>query len=166
MFKQARAAIGAMLALIHPGKPPIAEFGHIAGIAQTLLRVTAPNLPKYSETISLDPLFEVLIGAARRGAELTSIPLKTLRDWTLVLVCIRLGSRSADVACINRIWSDDPVQSAVAGLHGSHDGGAFVVERVRYDFPKSSEQYQISSTCFWTLLLEEAAARRNHYNIP
>ena len=136
MFKQARAAIGAMLALIHPGKPPIAEFGHIAGIAQTL-RVTAPNLPKYSETISLDPLFEVLIEAARRGAELTSIPLKTLRDWTLVLVRIRLGSRSADVACINRIWSDDPTQSAVAGLQGSHDNGVFIVKRVRYDFPKS-----------------------------
>eukprot|EP01052_Picozoa_sp_SAG31_P036600 SAG31_NODE_4597_length_3105_cov_2.095143_1_plen_172_part_10 len=90
VFKQARASLAAMWRLIFPQKPPVSEFAHITGYAQTL-RVTAPNLPKYSETISLDPFFNLLIEAARRGAQLSSMPYKTLRDWTLLLLRVRLA---------------------------------------------------------------------------
>ena len=85
VLKQAHAALGAMLQLLFPQQPPISEFAHIKSIAQTL-RVTAPNLPKYSETISLDPFFNTLVQAARQGAVLWDIPIKTLRDWTILLL--------------------------------------------------------------------------------
>ena len=62
MFKQARAGVAAMFAMFHPEKPPLAEWVHIKNIAQDL-RATAPNVPKYSETISLDPFFATLITA-------------------------------------------------------------------------------------------------------
>ena len=144
MFKQAWAAIAAMLSLLFPNRPPISDFTHVKGFAQTL-RVTAPNLPRYSETISLDPFFLRLVEAANAVVELVGMPFKTLRDWTLLLLRIRLCCRSADLACINMIWSDDSVDAAISGLQGvspsqswaSAAAGPPSVAKVQYDFPKS-----------------------------
>jgi len=88
MFKQARAGVATMFAMFHPEKPPLAEWVHIKNIAQDL-RATAPNLPKYSETISLDPFFATLIAAWKQGLRFEQVSLKILRNWCLVLVRIR-----------------------------------------------------------------------------
>ena len=134
MFKLARAGVAAMFAMFHPDKPPLADWVHIKNIAQDL-RATAPNLPKYSETISLDPFFATLVAAYKQGLRFEHVSMKILRNWCLVLVRIRLMCRSADVACINHIYTDDPDQSAVACLaHGATPGS---VDKVRFDFPKS-----------------------------
>ena len=146
MFKHARAALGAFMQLFHPDKPPVADHPHLQHIAKSL-RVTAPNLPRYSETISLDPIFAALIKAYKDGARHEDVDIKNLRDWTIVLLRIRCKCRSADAIAINWIWTDDPSQSAIAGLHGvspraaerslNADFQTVSVQRVRYDFPKN-----------------------------
>jgi hypothetical protein len=141
VFEHARAAIGSMLEMFHPDQPPLVEWAHIKNIAQTL-RVTALNLPKHSETISLDPVFAALVIAWKHDIRSETADMKQLRDWTLVLVSIRLMCRSADVACINRIWTDDPLQQLVAGLSGispaaSDASHPVIVRKVRFDFPKN-----------------------------
>ena len=103
--------------LFHLDKPVVAEHPHLQHIAKSL-RVTAPNLPRYSETISLDPIFAALIKAYNEGARHEDVDIKNLRDWTIVLLRIRCKCRSADAIAINWIWTDDPSQSAIAGLHG------------------------------------------------
>jgi hypothetical protein len=141
MFKHARAAIGAFMLLFHPEKPAVADHPPIQHIARGL-RVTAPNLPKYSETISLDPIFDALIKAYQKGIRHESVDLKSLRDWTIALVRIRLRGRSADVVAINWVWTDDPAQSHLACLAGTSPMASDLshpvdVNKVRYDFPKN-----------------------------
>jgi hypothetical protein len=141
VFKHARAAVGAMFEMFHPHKPPLAEWTHIKNIAQTL-RVTAPNLPKHSETISLDPVFAALVNAWKHDVRFETADMKQLRDWTSVLVRIRLMCRSADVVCINRIWTDDPLQQSIAGMSGISPAASDAVHpvsvrKVRFDFPKN-----------------------------
>ena len=65
--------------LFYPDKPVVAEHPHLQHIAK-LLRVTAPNLPRYSETISLDPIFAALIKAYNDGARHADVDIKNLRD--------------------------------------------------------------------------------------
>ena len=142
--------------LFHPSMPAVAEHPHLQHIAKSL-RVTAPNLPRYSQTISLDPIFAALIKAYNDGARHEDVDIKNLRDWTIVLLRIRCRGRSADVVNINWIWSDDPSRSEIAGLHGvspravmaadamhpqvnidAETASQYVsVQRVRYDFPKN-----------------------------
>ena len=140
MFKHARATLGDFMKMFHPEKPSPADSPIIQQMARSL-RLSAPNLPHYSETISLDPIFDALIKAWSRGIRHETVDIKSLRDWTLILVRIRLKCRSADVVAINRIWTDDVHQSAVAGLNGvrlsASRGGLPDVCKVRYDFPKN-----------------------------
>jgi hypothetical protein len=124
MFKHARAALGAFMQLFHPDKPPVADHPHLQHIAKSL-RVTDPNLPRYSETISLDPIFAALIKAYKDGARHEDVDIKNLRDWTIVLLRIRCKCRSADAIAINWIWTDDPSQSATVAACGIHSAGIF-----------------------------------------
>ena len=70
MFKHARAALGDFMKMFHPEKPAPADSPIIQQMARSL-RLSAPNLPHYSETISLDPIFDALIkaGADASGAD-------------------------------------------------------------------------------------------------
>jgi hypothetical protein len=111
----------------------LADWVHIKNIAQDL-RATAPNLSKYSKTISLGPFFATLIAAWQQGLRFEQVSLKILRNWCLILVRIRLMCRSADVAYINHIYTDDPLQSSVACLARGAAPGS--VKKVRFDFQK------------------------------
>ena len=169
MFKHARAALGDFMKMFHPEKPAPADSPIIQQMARSL-RLSAPNLPHYSETISLDPIFDALIKAWKRGIRHESVDIKSLRDWTLILVRIRLKCRSADVVAINRIWTDDVHQSAVAGLNGvrlsASRGGLPDVRKVRYDFPKNVRSRARSSA--WKDLgpyLSEQIGFREEYSL-
>jgi hypothetical protein len=56
VFKYTRAAVAAVLLIVHPEKPSIAEQRPIKRLASRL-RASAPNLPKYTQRVSLSPLF-------------------------------------------------------------------------------------------------------------
>ena len=140
MFKHARATLGDFMKMFHPEKPSPADSPIIQQMARSL-RLSAPNLPHYSKTISLDPISDALIKAWKRGIRHETVDIRYWRDWTLILVQIRLKCRSADVVAINRIWTDDEHQSAMAGLNGvrlsASRGGLPDVCKLRYDFPKN-----------------------------
>ena len=90
--------------------------------------------------------------------------MKILRNWCLVLVRIRLMCRSADVACINHIYTDDPVQSPVACL--ARGATPDSIEKVRFDFPKSFRARARAST--WKHLgnyLHDAPGFRDEFSL-
>jgi hypothetical protein len=89
--------------------PAVAEHPHLQHIARSL-RVIVLNLPRYSQTISLDPIFAALIKANNDGARHEDVEIRNWRDWTIVLLRIRCRGRSADVVNLNWICSDDPLR--------------------------------------------------------
>eukprot|EP01043_Picozoa_sp_COSAG02_P068658 COSAG02_NODE_11478_length_1716_cov_90.455164_2_plen_166_part_00 len=58
---------------------------------------SAPNLPKYVETIPLDPLFLYLVRLYQSGSRFDTMPLIDLRDIAMLLVRVKVHGRSADV---------------------------------------------------------------------
>jgi hypothetical protein len=97
------------------------------------LRKSAPNLPKYVETIPLDPLFVYLVRLCQQGVTFSSMSIIDLRDWAMTLLRIKIHGRSADISVINRSFAN--MRDPHAGLAGSSSD--FLVEAVRYDFNKT-----------------------------
>ena len=133
-FKKARAAIGSIWLLIHPSQPRAADHPHVKLLTESVKR-TAPILPKYQETISLDSLFAYLVHLAVTGLTFASMPILQLRDIATLLLRLRLHARSADVAHINRIWTDEGDNAFLACMQG--DPSHQFITSVRYDFPKN-----------------------------
>ena len=131
-FKASRAAVCSMLQLLYPHLPRLALHPHVAAMAAEL-RKSAPNLAKYVETISLDPLFEMLVAEYKQGSRFDTMPLIDLRDRLLLLLRISGHGRSADLAVINRGFAE--MSDKLAGLQGS--AADFKVNAVRYDFNKT-----------------------------
>jgi hypothetical protein len=131
-FKESRAAVVSFLQIIYPHLPRISDHHLVKSIASEL-RKSAPNLPKYVETIPLDPLFLYLIHLYQSGSRFDTMPLIDLRDIAMLLLRVKVHGRSADVAVINRSFAC--MHDEHAGLVGSPVD--FTVTAVRYDFNKT-----------------------------
>eukprot|EP01050_Picozoa_sp_SAG11_P001203 SAG11_NODE_51_length_19848_cov_37.780698_6_plen_507_part_00 len=105
-FKHARAAIGAIWRLIHPQQPRAADHPHVKAMSDSL-RVTAPILTKYEETISLESLFAYLIKLACTGMAFYSMPLSpgererraSVRGKILEVICGILTTTTQRLRC-------------------------------------------------------------------
>jgi hypothetical protein len=131
-FKEARAAVAHMLLLIYPHKPRISDHHHVKQMAVDL-RKSAPNLPRYVETIPLDPIFAMLVQEYLAGWRFDTMDFTLLRDRAMLLLRLKVHGRSADIAVINRAFAD--MRDPHAGLSGSSSD--FRVLQVRYDFNKT-----------------------------
>ena len=131
-FKESRAAVSAFLQLIYPHLQRVSDNHYVKSMASEL-RKSAPNLPKYVETIPLDPLFLQLVREYKAGRRFDTMPLIDLRDRAMTLSRLKVHGRSADIAVINRGFTS--MKDPNAGLVGSPQD--FVVTKVRYDFNKT-----------------------------
>ena len=131
-FKESRAAVATFLQLIYPHLQRVSDH-HLVKSMASELRKSAPNLPKYVETIPLDPLFAFLIREYQSGRRFDTMPLIDLRDRAMLLVRIKVHGRSADIAVINRSFTC--MRDEHAGLVGSPTD--FTVTAIRYDFNKT-----------------------------
>ena len=132
-FKSHRAGIVAIFSLAHPTKPNLAESPAIKGLAERL-RVSAPNGAKYTETISLTPVFMRYIADCKNGMTFWLMSLYELRSRMAMLGRIKTMGRSGDIGVINRMFAGDTDDYA-AGCQGDKQNNQIL--NVRYDFPKT-----------------------------
>ena len=85
------------------------------------LRKSAPNLPKYVETIPLDPLFLYLVRLYQSGSRFDTMPLIDLRDIAMLLVRVKVHSVSLKVF---KVYYDLPKGGESSGGVESLDGEA------------------------------------------
>ena len=132
-FKSHRAGIVAIFSLAHPTKPNLAESPAIKGLAERL-RVSAPNGAKYTETISLTPVFMRYIADCKNGMTFWLMSLYELRSRMAMLGRIKTMGRSGDIGVINRMFAGD-IDDYAAGCQGDKQNNQIL--NVRYDFPKT-----------------------------
>jgi hypothetical protein len=100
-FKDKRATVSGSMQIIYPFKWHISDHPHIEGMAQGL-RKTAPNLPKYSGTVPIDPLLNKYVGWYKTSDRWQSMDEKKLRELVVVLPSIKLGARAMDISKVSR----------------------------------------------------------------
>ena len=112
--------MASFLQIIYPHLPRISDH-HLVKSMASELRKSAPNLPKYVETIPLDPLFLYLIRLYQSGSRFDTMPLIDLRDIAMLLVRVKVHSVSLKVF---KVYYDLPKGGESSGGVESLDGEA------------------------------------------
>ena len=98
-FKEARAAMCAFWALVHGHHDDnnFASEPRVRAIAVGLRR-TNPLLRKYDDTWDISLVFNKIFTMAARGHLIVNMPHQLLRPWLIVLLKLKTGCHSGDVA--------------------------------------------------------------------
>ena len=96
LFKEARAAMAAFWSIQHP-QSSFAEEKQVKLVAKGL-RAMAPSLARYSDTWNVSLIWDKIIAMSKEGIDLMRLPHAHLRKWVVMLLKLRTGARTSDLA--------------------------------------------------------------------